>query len=401
MILAMLKVMALSLVRDRGALAMAFLLPPTIFVIFAAIFSGTSGDELRLQVAYGSEVVTETAERFEAAVRDEPSLRVRAETYASAEAVRAAVAQGEADVGLVLRGDLALPGEESPVLVLVDPGKLMGGAIVSGQVQRIISGSLADIGVARMAPSIETLVGGFTPQQSAQLSAAITQLASEPPADTESGALVTAETLQGRSGSGATVTYYAGAVAILFLLFSAMQGAATLIEERNSGIVDRLAVGPAGTDVVVIGKFLFLTLQGTLQVALIFLVAAVAYQVDVQAVWPVWLIITVLSASAAAGLGLAVASASRTKQQAQTVSTFAVLVFSAIGGSMVPRFMMPPWLQDIGWFTPNAWAIEAYQGVLWRDETLADLTASFLPLAGLGVAGVLVAVLVSRWRLRL
>lgn len=38
MILAMLKVMALSLIRDRGALAMAFLLPPTIFVIFAAIF---------------------------------------------------------------------------------------------------------------------------------------------------------------------------------------------------------------------------------------------------------------------------------------------------------------------------------------------------------------------------
>lgn len=401
MILAMLKVMALSLVRDRGALAMAFLLPPTIFVIFAAIFSGTSGDELRLQVAYGSEIATETAKRFETAVRNEPSLRVRSETYASDDAVRAVVAQGAADVGLVLRGDLTLSGAEPPVLVLVDPGKLMGGAIVSGQVQRILSGSLADIGVARMAPSIATLVGGFTPQQSAQLTAAIAQMASEPPPHAESGALVTAETLQGRSGSGATVTYYAGAVAILFLLFSAMQGAATLIEERNSGIVDRLAVGPAGTDVVVVGKFLFLTLQGTLQVALIFLVAAVAYQVDVLGVWFIWLIITVLSASAAAGLGLAVASASRTKQQAQTVSTFAVLVFSAIGGSMVPRFMMPPWLQDIGWFTPNAWAIEAYQGVLWRNEPVADLTASFLPLAGLGLAGVLVAVLVSRWRLRL
>jgi len=401
MILAMLKVMALSLIRDRGALAMAFLLPPTIFVIFAAIFSGTSGDELRLQVAYGSEITSDTASRFETAIRNEPSLRVLADSLASEQAVRTAVAQGEADVGLVLRGDLALSGDVSPVLVIVDPGKLMGGAIVSGQVQRVLSGSLADIGVARMAPSIESLVGGFTPQQSAQLAAAIDQMAAEPAAETESGAVVASETLQGRSGSGATVTYYAGAVAILFLLFSAMQGAATLIEERNSGIVDRLAVGPAGTDVVVIGKFLFLTLQGTLQVALIFVVAAFAYQVDVVGVLPVWLLITVLSASAAAGLGLAVASACRTKQQAQTVSTFAVLVFSAIGGSMVPRFMMPPWLQDIGWYTPNAWAIEAYQGVLWRDETLTNLTASFLPLAGLGVLGVLVAVLVSRWRLRL
>lgn len=131
------------------------------------------------------------------------------------------------------------------------------------------------------------------------------------------------------------------------------------------------------------------------------MVAALAYQVDVVGVLPVWLLITVLSSAAAAGLGLAVASACTTKQQAQTVSTFVVLVFSAIGGSMVPRFMMPPWLQDIGWYTPNAWAIEAYHGVLWRDETLTDLTASFLPLAGLALVGVLVAVLVSRWRLRL
>ena len=272
MILAMLKVMALSLIRDRGALAMAFLLPPTIFVIFAAIFSGTSGDELRLQLAYGSEVTSETATRFETAIRDEPSLRVLPDLFASEAAVRDTVASGQADVGLVLRGDLTAAEGEAPVLVIVDPGKLMGGAIVSGQVQRILAGNLADVGVARMAPSIEALVGGFNPQQSAQLAAAINQMASDPPSE-ESGGLVASETLQGRSGSGATVTYYAGAVAILFLLFSAMQGAATLIEERNSGIVDRLAVGPAGTDVVVVGKFLFLTLQGTIQVGLIFLVA--------------------------------------------------------------------------------------------------------------------------------
>jgi ABC-2 type transport system permease protein len=399
-ILAMLKVMALSLIRDRGALAMAFLLPPTIFVIFAAIFSGTSGDELRLKLAYGSAVASDVATRFETAIRAEPSLRVLPETSNSVDAVRERVQQGEADVGLVLRDDLAGTGD-SPVLVLVDPGKLMGGAIVAGQVQRILAGTLADVGVKRMAPSIEALVGGFTPQQNAQLDAALTQMAEDPASTDESTGVVAQETLQGRSGSGATVTYYAGAVAILFLLFSAMQGAATLIEERNSGIVDRLAVGPSGTDVVVIGKFLFLTLQGTLQVALIFVVAALAYNVDVLGRLPVWLLITVLSSAAAAGLGLAVASACTTKQQAQTVSTFVVLVFSAIGGSMVPRFMMPPWLQDIGWYTPNAWAIEAYHGVLWRDETLTDLTASFLPLAGLALVGVLVAVLVSRWRLRL
>jgi len=47
LILAMLRVMALSVIRDRGALALAFLLPPIIFIIFATIFSGSSGEEMR------------------------------------------------------------------------------------------------------------------------------------------------------------------------------------------------------------------------------------------------------------------------------------------------------------------------------------------------------------------
>jgi len=399
MILAMLKVMALGLVRDRGALAMAFLLPPTIFVIFAAIFSGTSGDELRLQLAYGSAETSEVAERFETAVRAEPSLRVLPATYATEAEVRQAVMQGKADVGLVLRGDLQADSDEAPLLVVVDPGKVMGGAIVAGQVQRLLAGQLVDIGIARTAPAIEALVGGFTPEQTARLTQALASMASEPPEET-AGVVVT-ETLSGGGSAAATITYYAGAVAILFLLFSAMQGAATLIEERDSGIIDRLAVGPASTDVVVLGKFLFLMIQGFVQVTLIFIIAALLYRVDFVSRLLPWVVITALSAAAAAGLGLAVASICTTKQQAQTISTFVVLVFSAIGGSMVPRFMMPPWLQDIGWYAPNAWSIEAYQGVLWRDESFLALVPSLLPLAGLAIVGVLAAVLVSRWRLRI
>ncbi len=400
MIFAMLRVMALSVIRDRGALAMAFLLPPTIFVIFATIFSGTSGDELRLQVAFGVASPTVATERLEATLRAEDSLRILPATQSSRAAVARQVETGRADVGLFIEGDL-VDAEQAPMTVLVDPGKAMAGAILSGQVQRLVALNLPDIGLARTVPAIEGLVGGFTPQQAAQLEAALAALSEEAPSPDDAGALVGTQIIGPTGTSGATVSYYAGAVAILFLLFSAMQGAATLIEERHAGIVDRVAVGPSGTDVVVLGKFLFLTGQGVLQVSLIFLVAAVIYQVNFLEHFGPWLMATICASAGAAGLGLAVASACTSKQQAQTISTFVVLVSSAIGGSMVPRFMMPPLLQNIGWFTPNAWAIEAYHGILWRNEALASIVPELCWLILLGLIGVLVALIVSRHRLRL
>jgi ABC-2 type transport system permease protein len=42
---------------------------------------------------------------------------------------------------------------------------------------------------------------------------------------------------------------------------------------------------------------------------------------------------------------------------------------------------MPEWLRELGWFTPNAWDIEAWQGLLWRDATLAQLAPAWIVLA--------------------
>ncbi|MFN7024498.1 MAG: ABC transporter permease [Pseudorhizobium sp.] len=402
MIVAMLRVMALSLIRDRGALVLAFVLPPVIFVIFAAIFTVTTNDGLPLKVALGKAATGAVWDRFEQVLRDDSSLRILASTAGNEADVGRQVERGVADVGLFIKGNPDARGA-APLVVLVDPSKPLAGAILAGQIQKLVARQMPDLALSQMIPTIETLVGGFTAEQSARLENTMAELAGATTGEASSNTPGLVETaFVGRlESANAAVTYYAGAVAILFLLFSAMQSSAILIEERTSGILDRIAVVPSGPEMVVYGKFLFLTVQGVLQAGLIFIAAAVVYDVNVMSHLWLWLIITVAAAMAASGLALAVVTTCTTKQQAQTISTFIVLICSAVGGSMVPRFMMPPWLQDLGSFTPNAWVIEAYHGVLWREEALAELLPELGSLLALAVIGTAFAVVVSRRRLRL
>ena len=95
----------------------------------------------------------------------------------------------------------------------------------------------------------------------------------------------------------------------------------------------------------------------------------------------------------AIGLAMLLATACQTRRQAQTVANTVILVLSALGGSMVPRFFMPQSLQDLGWLTPNTWALEAYSGIFWRGDTLAEI---MLPIALLTSTG-LVGWWASRW----
>ncbi|HEV7439449.1 MAG TPA: ABC transporter permease, partial [Methylobacterium sp.] len=107
MIGAAFRVMLLSLVRDRAALVMAFVLPTVIFAIFAAIFSGAIGDRIRIHLGLADLARTATTARLMSALEADPSLRVTRLDAASLPDIVGIVRRGEVDVALVLRGDLS------------------------------------------------------------------------------------------------------------------------------------------------------------------------------------------------------------------------------------------------------------------------------------------------------
>ena len=89
---------------------------------------------------------------------------------------------------------------------------------------------------------------------------------------------------------------------------------------------------------------------------------------------------TVATASAGAALGLVLATLAKTRAQLQGFSTILILTMSALGGSMFPRFLMSDTMQRIGLFTFNAWALDGYLKVFWRQAAVWQLWPQLLVL---------------------
>lgn len=395
MIAAMVRVMALELWRDRGALVMTFLLPPLVFLIFSSVFAGTTGENIQLKLAVADIARTPDSARLTAALLKSPEIRAEVVAPSTDAEVRRRVKSGLADAGLVIRTDPAAVGK--PFLIVADSSRAVAAPLTQAKVQQILGEALPDVALRRTVVQLTPALGGITEEQSENADTAAALLRDEP--EPEDVGYFDREEVKDVKTGGGVIAYYAGAVMILFALFSAMQGALGLMEERRTGVADRLLAGVAGMGPVVTGKFLFLVGQGLVQALAIFATAQLIYGVAVVEHAALWLPTTLAASACAAGLALGLVSVCRTREQAQMLSTFVILMLAAIGGSMVPRFLMPAWLQSVGWFTPHAWAIEAYQAILWRDAGIAAVYKAWGVLIAAGLAGLAVAHVLAR-RLR-
>ena len=71
--------------------------------------------------------------------------------------------------------------------------------------------------------------------------------------------------------------------------------------------------------------------------------------------------------------GLLVAQLVRTHEQATIVSGVMNIIMAAIGGIMVPRFLMPETMQTLAWISPMTWGMEGYLDLFLRGGTVVDI----------------------------
>jgi ABC-2 type transport system permease protein len=94
------------------------------------------------------------------------------------------------------------------------------------------------------------------------------------------------------------------------------------------------------------------------------------------------------------------ATLARTRAQLSGFSTLLILTMSALGGSMFPRFLMSETMQKVGLITFNAWALDGYLKVFWRNAALWELWPQVLVLSALAATFLSLArLLARRWEL--
>jgi ABC-2 type transport system permease protein len=341
-------------VRDRSAVITCLVAPLAIAAILGFAFSGNSSSGvLTLGVSGASPALLRAAAHASQLPRNVVVRVVPGET-----AVKREVADGTLSGGVVIfRGHKSLahllipmvaPGATpSPGFDIVDrPNALIGQeyaeSLAAGVASRIYAGRL-ERGTATDAAAIS----------------------------------VAASTLG--NGGKAVLDYFAPSIAVVFLFIGSGLGMRSLLLERSTGTLARLAAAPIRPRAIVWGKLLAIALTGLTSILIVWIVTAAAFGAN----WgdPLGVFMMCVGATAAmCGLGAFLTSFARTPQEAFAASLVVGLVLALLGGNLLPPGALPEAFQVLSLGTPNGWALVGFGRLaLLRDNT-SSVVAPFLVL---------------------
>lgn len=405
--------------RQPAAVIASFLVPVVVMAVFGVVFGSMGGpsdaDPITLVVAdedrsEASARLITALESLESVEVDQTFRKSRSDTteipYDRA-AAEAAIRRGDLGSALVIPkgygaslGALDVANAELELELLSDTARPIENGIIGGMLQQAaflaIGPEMASSGMTYLAEDLKIprplmlLMQGWMKQNADFL-----QLSTG--ADGEGGGSMVAikeVDVLGEDLANPVFSQQMAGVLTIFLLFSVSAAAASLLRERDNGTLKRLLAAPVKPGHYLLGKYFAFTLLAYLQVLVMYVAGWLIFKVAIFDHLPALLLFGLLAAFAATSFGMLLAALCKTHEQVGAFSTMIILPMSAIGGSMMPREMMPETLQRAGYFTFNGWAMQGFTDILWRDAGLAGIALECAVLVGmaallLGIATVL------------
>jgi len=423
----------IALRRDRGAMVLSFVLPLAFFTIFAVIFGKQNTSTPKVTLIVVDQDKSEGSENLVRALEQEGSLwvhlspvtqkGVRSGPDYTAATAETAVKAGDAPVALIIppgfgQHPIAFGPDAggSTLELLNDQSDTIAPQIVVGLLQKAAMTSMPSAMADEGMKYAEEYMGGFTPAQKTKVDGeleALRKLEADGKAGAGSGSSGSG-TDSGGMGGGIVqvdvravvgksagqnknmISFYAAAIGVMFLLFTASSSAGALLDEAESGTLERVLSTRVTMTKLMAGKLVFNTLLAFVQLVAMFLWGWAAFKLDFFSHLPGFAVMGLCTAFAVAAFGMLLASACQTRAQLGALSTLVILIMSSIGGSMFPRFLMPESMQKAGLLTINAWAIDGFTKVFWRDLPVTALWPQVSVLLGIGVVLFVVARRIAR-----
>ena len=389
MIWTVVRVGLLRMWHGRTEILLTFVVPIAFFTIFAFIFDEQIGlgKSPRVNLALVDEDDTELSREFVSALAEWETLRIYAPAghaeglfvFTSTEPAKKLVLAGTLPLAVVIPGgwtaSLTNPGKGAvSLLLLADSSDPVATQVVTALLRQT-SGQI-------MGERARQQIRSF-------LSLSPDQFAESPVSLFVAPVAVDVVDLFAADKSNPVVSMYAAGIAVMFLLFGAVGNSGTLLEEEENQTLERLMCSELSMVQLLAGKWLLMTIVGIVQVTIMFAWAQLAFGVDLLGHLSGFAVMTVVTAGAASSFALTLAALCTNRAQLNAVAVILILSMSALGGSMVPRYVMSETMQQIGKITFNAWALDGYIKVFWRDLPLGEhapeltvLTATAIVLFG-------------------
>ncbi|MDR2688381.1 MAG: ABC transporter permease [Azoarcus sp.] len=192
---------------------------------------------------------------------------------------------------------------------------------------------------------------------------------------------------------------------IFSMFFVVVPISAVFIGERQHGTLQRLAAQRVSFALILAGKFLPFVLVNQAQAVLMVAIGrwlvplcggeALVLPGNAAALIALWLMSCAVSIAAVAW-ALLVASLARSNEQAIVIGGVSNILMGALGGVMVPRFVMPAAMQPWTRLSPMDWALDGFHQIMLRHGGIGDVLFQGAALLCFALAAIAVAAVVNR-----
>jgi ABC-type Na+ efflux pump permease subunit len=180
--------------------------------------------------------------------------------------------------------------------------------------------------------------------------------------------------------------------AIMMLLFSIAAIGGGLLDEKEAGTLKRLLYAPVKPTDILFAKMGAALVLSILQLAVMMVFAWLAFGLPIFKDIISLVILILAIAFAVSSFGIFLVAIAKTRQQLQGLSTIIILLMSAIGGSMIPLFVMPAVMRKIAVISLNYWGIEGFYDIFWRNLPLIDILPKIGVLLAIGLVMTLISI---------